>query len=116
MTRLLLAGLALLAATAALADDKDKLDGTWNLESRVTNGTDFAQATAFSTVVRPSASSIDSISCSKTPGPFVGQSTRSELRPAWASGRSEISGKRLASATRALPCARCTRRRRPGWR
>ncbi len=60
--------------------------------------TEFACAhfTAFSTVVRPSASSIDSTSCSNTPGPRVGQSTRSELSPACASGRSLITGQPAA--------------------
>ena len=40
-----------------------------------------AHATAFSSVVRPTASSSESTSRSNTPGPFVGQRSRSERRP-----------------------------------
>ena len=53
---------------------------------------DCAQATAFSTVVVSSASSIDSSSCSKTPGPRSGQSVRSVRSPAFAAGRLETMG------------------------
>src|SRR5688572_30482110 len=60
-----------------------------------------AQATAFSSVVSPSASSRFSTSSSKTPF-FVGQSSRSDCRPAFASGRFEARERStdLSSATR----------------
>ena len=58
-----------------------------------------AHATAFSTVVRRSASSIAFTSDSKTLGPLSGQSTRSELRPALASGRSLTTGRSRFSAS-----------------
>ena len=53
---------------------------------------DCAHAIARSTVVVRSASSIDSSSCSKTLGPRSGQSVRSVRSPAFAAGRSEMSG------------------------
>ncbi len=58
-----------------------------------------AQATAFSIVVRSSASSSSATSRSNTPGPRSGQSTRSDWRPAFASGRSLTRGRLRFSAS-----------------
>ena len=57
-----------------------------------------------------------STSSSKTPGPFVGQSRRSDWRPGRAAASSGAWSTDLSSATRARPSARCRRRRRRGSR